>query len=183
MVQLRRLVERVQATCGALLGFRKVRTLQRYRNASLSPRLICPFDRLVLLEKYSPFGVTTGGHLTVALGGLALLLLAAGLWRRKRTSWLLTLAILIISIPAHLIKGLDYEEAILASLLAGWLLTLRAHFHTRSDAPSVRQGLLAILIAFAFTFLYGIAGFYLLDHHFKVNFGFWAAARQTVNGT
>jgi len=137
-------------------------------------------DRLVLLEKYSPFGVTTGGHLTVALGGLALLLLAAGLWRRKRTSWLLTLAILIISIPAHLIKGLDYEEAILASLLAGWLFTLRAHFHTRSDAPSVRQGLLAVLIAFAFTFLYGIAGFYLLDHHFKVNFGFWAAARQTV---
>jgi phosphatidylglycerol lysyltransferase len=137
-------------------------------------------DRLALLEQYSPFGVSTGGHLTVALGGFALLLLATGLWRRKRTSWVLTLVILIVSIPAHLIKGLDYEEAILAALLAIWLFALRSHFHTRSDAPSVRQGLLAVPVAFTFTLMYGIAGFYLLDHHFKVNFGFWAAVRQTI---
>ena len=27
---------------------------------------------------------------------------------------------------------------------------------------------------------YGVAGFYLLDRHYSVNFGFWAAVRQTV---
>ena len=36
-------------------------------------------------------------------------------------AWLLTLLVLIISIFSHLIKGLDYEEAILAAALAGWL--------------------------------------------------------------
>ncbi len=32
-------------------------------------------DRLRLLEKFSPFSVSTGGHLTSALAGFALLLL------------------------------------------------------------------------------------------------------------
>ncbi len=74
-------------------------------------------NRLVVLEKYSPFTVRTGGHLTAALSGFALLLLAHGLARRKRTAWLLTMLVLAISVISHLIKGLDYEEALLASAL------------------------------------------------------------------
>ncbi len=137
-------------------------------------------DRLAALEQYSPFGVSTGGHLTIALAGFALLLLANGLWRRKRTAWLATIAILFISIPTHLIKGIDYEEAILAAVLAAWMLELRPHFHARSDVPSIRQGILAVLAALAFTLGYGISGFYLLDHHFRVRFGVWDAVRQTL---
>ncbi|HEX2996384.1 MAG TPA: hypothetical protein VHP14_16280, partial [Anaerolineales bacterium] len=137
-------------------------------------------DRLHLLEEYSPFQVIRGGHLASALAGFALLLLSVGLWRRKQTTWLLTLSILIISIPVHLLKGLDYEEAILAASLAGLLLYLRPRFHARSDPPSVKQGAQVLFAALAFTLVYGVVGFYLLDHHFKVNFGFWAAVRQTV---
>jgi phosphatidylglycerol lysyltransferase len=88
--------------------------------------------------------------------------------------------ILIISIPVHLLKGLDYEEASFAILLAGLLIYLRPHFHARSDPPSVRQGLLTLLAALAFTLIYGVSGFYLLDRHFKVSFGFWSALRQTI---
>ncbi|HET6845253.1 MAG TPA: flippase-like domain-containing protein [Anaerolineales bacterium] len=137
-------------------------------------------DRLQLLMRYSPFGIHTGGHLTTAMAGFALLLLADGLWRRKQTAWVLTVAVLAITIPAHLVKGLDYEEAILAAALLSWLIPLRAHFHARSDPPSIRQGLRAVLAAFTITLLYGVAGFYVLDRHFSVNFGLAAAARQTV---
>src|SRR5689334_5483998 len=62
-------------------------------------------DRLRLLERYSPFTVSTGGHLTSALAGFALLLLSVSIWRRKQLGWMLTLAILTISIPVHLLKG------------------------------------------------------------------------------
>jgi phosphatidylglycerol lysyltransferase len=137
-------------------------------------------DRLRLLLAYSPFGIHTGGHLTAAVAGFALLLLADGLRRRKRTAWLLTVAVLVITIPIHLIKGLDYEEAILAALLLAWLIPLRPHFHARSDPPSIRQGLGAAAAAFIFTLVYGITGFYLLDRHFSVNFGLRQAARQTI---
>jgi phosphatidylglycerol lysyltransferase len=140
-------------------------------------------DRLRLLRllgEYSPFSIRAGGHLVSALAGFALLLLSVSLWRRKQLGWLLTLLILIISVPVHLLKGLDYEEATLAVLLAGLLVYLRPHFHARSDPPSVRQGLLTLLAALAFTLIYGVIGFYLLDRHFKVSFGFWSALRQTI---
>ncbi len=137
-------------------------------------------DRLRLLEEYSPFSVTTGGHLTSALAGFALLLLSVSLWRKKLLGWWLTLAILILSIPTHLFKGLDYEEATLAALLSALLVYLRPHFHARSDPPSVRAGLWVILASLGFTLAYGVIGFYLLDRHYSVNFGFWAALRQTV---
>ena len=136
--------------------------------------------RLRLLEQYSPFSVSTGGHLTSALAGFALLLLSVSLWRRKQIGWILTLTILLISIPTHLLKGLDYEEATLAALLAGILIYLRSHFHARSDAPSIKQGLQILFAALAFTLVYGVAGFYFLDRHFKMRFGFWYALRQTI---
>ena len=136
--------------------------------------------RLRLLEQYSPFTVTRGGHLTSALAGFALFLLSVSLWRRKQMGWLLTLIILILSIFVHLFKGLDYEEATLAALLAVLLIYLRPYFHARSDPPSIQQGVQVLIAAFAFTLAYGVIGFYLLDRHFKVNFGFWDALRQTV---
>ena len=140
-------------------------------------------DRLRLLRllgEYSPFSIRAGGHLVSALAGFALLLLSVSLWRRKQLGWLLTLLILIISVPVHLLKGFDYEEATLAALLAGLLIYLRPNFHARSDPPSVRQGLLILLAALAFTVIYGVIGFYFLDRHFKVSFGFWSALRQTI---
>jgi len=136
--------------------------------------------RLRLLEQYSPFSVSTGGHLTSALAGFALLLLSVSLWRRKRMGWILTLAVLLVSIPTHLLKGLDYEEATLAALLAGLLIYLRPYFHARSDTPSVQQGLRTLFAALLFTLAYGVAGFYLLDRHFRFAFGLEAALRQTV---
>jgi len=136
--------------------------------------------RLRLLEQYSPFRVSVGGHLTSALAGFALILLSVSLWRRKQLGWLLTLTILLISIPIHLLKGLDYEEATLAALLAGLLIYLRPHFHARSDVPSVRQGLQILVASLVFTLAYSVLGFYMLDQHFKIRFGLWTAIRQTI---
>lgn len=137
-------------------------------------------NRMRVLEEYSPLRVTEGGHLTSALSGFALLLLSVSLWRQKRVAWMLTLLLLVISVVAHLVKGLDFEEAALAASLAGLLLYLRDHFHARSDVPSVKQGLLVLLAAFGFTLAYGVIGFYVLDRHFRVTFGAWTALRQTI---
>lgn len=138
------------------------------------------FERMRLLAQFSPLEVRHGGHLTAALAGFALLVLARGLWRRKRAAWALTIVVLVLSIVGHMLKGLDYEEAILAAALALWLWSLRSHFHALSDAPSMRQGVGALAAASLFTMAYGVAGFYLLDRHFSVNFSLAAAIRQTV---
>ncbi len=137
-------------------------------------------DRLVVLEQFSPLEVRRSSHLTAALAGFALLVLAGSLWRRKRVAWWITLGVLVISSVSHLLKGLDYEEATLAAGLALWLAFLRPNFHARSDPPSIRQGLVMVAVSLGFTLAYGALGFYLLDKHYGVHFGFWPALRQTV---
>jgi uncharacterized protein (TIRG00374 family) len=136
--------------------------------------------RLAVVTQYSPLLVVRGGHLTAAVAGFALLLLAVGLWRHKQTAWLLTLIVLAISVISHLLKGLDYEEALLAAGLAIWLVSLRSHFHALSDTPSIKRGVRLLVVALVFTLAYGTIGFYLLDRHFSVNFSFSAALRQTI---
>lgn len=137
-------------------------------------------DRMRILWDVLPFEVRRGSHLTAALAGFALGLLSLGLARRKSVAWALALAALLTSAIAHGLKGLDYEEATCALLLAAWLWASRPHFHARSDAPSVRRGLQVLAAAFAFTLFYGALGFYLLDAHFKVRFSVGAALAQTV---
>ena len=145
--------------------------------SAVTPSLM---NRLRFLEQYMPLEVQRGGHLVAALAGFALLVLAFGLARRKRLAWILTLVVLALSIVSHMLKGLDYEESLLAVGLIVLLLMMSDRFHARSDPPSVRQGLWVLLASLLFTLAYGVAGFYLLDRHFSVNFGLWAATRQTV---
>ena len=135
-------------------------------------------SRMALLESFSPFGVRAG-HLAAVLAGIALIMLSRGLWHHKRAAYLLTIALLAASAASHLVKGLDYEEAIVAMAVMVWLLTEGATFYAKPDAPSIRQGVRALLAACAITLAYGTIGFWLLDRHFSVNFGLWAAVRQT----
>ncbi len=137
-------------------------------------------NRMVIIKDIFPMEVLHGSRLAAALAGFALLLLASSLWRRKHTAWLLTNLILAGSIVVNLVKGLDYEEALLSAALIVLLLILRPNYHADSDRPSVRQGLIVLAWAFGFTLAYGTIGLDLLDRHFKISFGLWAALQQTV---
>jgi phosphatidylglycerol lysyltransferase len=122
-------------------------------------------ERLAVLGKFSPLEVRSGSRLAATLAGFALLIVAQSLWRRKRAAWWMTLLLLAVSAIAHLLKGLDWEEATLAGALILWIALLRSRFTARSDRPSVRQGLHVLLWAIVFTTVYGTIGFILLDHH------------------
>jgi phosphatidylglycerol lysyltransferase len=137
-------------------------------------------NRLVIIQDVFPMEVLHGSRLAAALAGFALFLLASSLWRRKRTAWILTILILVVSIATNLIKGLDYEEASLDAGLIVLLLILRPNYHADSDKPSVRQGLVVLAWAFGFTLAYGTIGLDLLDRHFKIHFGLWGALQQTL---
>lgn len=145
--------------------------------SAITPALQWRFN---VVEKYLPLEVLHGGRITAALAGFALLVLANNLARRKRVAWVLTLIVLALSIVSHLLKGLDYEEATLAAVLMIVLIVMRARFHARSDAPSLRQGLRVLVGAAFFTLIYGALGFWLLDNHYSVNFSFINALRQTA---
>jgi len=132
------------------------------------------------LIRFLPLEVRHGSHLAATIAGFALILLAAQLLRRKHVAWLLTILALGISFFSHLMKGLDYEEASLSLLLIIWLVLIRHSFHARSDTPSIQHAIKVFGFALAFTLFYGVLGFFLLDHHFSINFGFFPAVEQTI---
>ncbi|MGC8878479.1 MAG: flippase-like domain-containing protein [Anaerolineae bacterium] len=137
-------------------------------------------ERLLLVAQFSPLGVTYAGHLLVALAGFALLLLAWGLWHRKRLAWFLTLVTLDASVVCHLLKGLDYEEAIAAGALAAWLFFLYPHFHAKLQLPTFKQGLVTLVVAILYTVAYGTLGYFYLDADFNADLGLDGALWQTL---
>lgn len=137
-------------------------------------------DRLALLNAFVPLEVQYGGFLTSTISGFVLLILSSNLWRRKRMAWLLTLIVLAISAISHVVKGLDYEEALVALALIGWLIWLRPQFVAQSDPPSIRRSLRILIAAVVFTLAYGTLGFLLLDRYVGVSFRVSDALAQTA---
>ena len=87
--------------------------------SSASPAL---HARLSLLELYVPLPLVEAGQLAAALAGLLLLVLARGLARGYRSAFKLTLALLLLAGFSSLLKGLDWEEAVVLGTigLAAW---------------------------------------------------------------
>lgn len=136
-------------------------------------------DDLAKVIEYSPLEVQRGGQLTGAVSGLALILLATALWRRKRAAWIMTLIVLAFSVATHLWQG-DWVVAGLGAALGLWLFSLRPHFHARSDRPSVRQAIQLFVAGCLFIFAYGVLGYYFLSALFDQPFALTAAVRQTL---
>lgn len=136
--------------------------------------------RTELIEQFVPFDIRASGHFFAAITGFILLTLAANLLRRKRVAWLLTVGLLIVTIISHLIKGLDYEESLLAGVLLAQLILMRNVFTAQSDRPSITQGIRVLIGALLFTLAYGTVGFFLLDRQYTVNFDLPEALLQTL---
>lgn len=137
-------------------------------------------NRVQLLKPLFPFEYRANAHIFAALTGFFLLILAVNLLRRKRTAWWVTIALLIISILSHLIKGLDVEESLLSAVLLGQLILMRDVFTAQSDRPSIAQGVRILFAALVFTLVYGTIGFYLLDRNYSVDFNLRQALLQTL---
>lgn len=106
-------------------------------------------DRLRILGWLVPLPIVEASHFLGSLAGVALLFLARGLSRRLHGAWLLSSVLLASAILLSLLKGLDYEEALLLSLLLLALAPSRKFFYRRStllDRPYSPDWIAAILL-------------------------------------
>jgi phosphatidylglycerol lysyltransferase len=79
--------------------------------------------RMRVLEKIIPLPVLETSHLASAIVGLLLLLIARGLAKGYRYAFRTTLGLLLTGAAFNILKGLDYEEAIVLLLTAVLLWT------------------------------------------------------------
>jgi phosphatidylglycerol lysyltransferase len=94
-----------------------------------------------------PLEVLVVSHLIGSAVGVALLILARGLYRRLDGAWWLTLILLIAGIIASLLKGFDYEEASLLAIILAVLLISHERFYRRAPLLDLRYSR-AWIIAF-----------------------------------
>ena len=99
---LRRRTRRIAATAIASAGV-----------INLASAVTLPLaSRLGALRRFAPIAVPEAAAVLVALAGVGLLFLARGVRRGQRHAWSLALALLLVSVGGHVVKGLDIEEAI-----------------------------------------------------------------------
>jgi len=88
--------------------------------------------RLEWLGAWLPLGVIEFSHFQGSVVGALLLLLSQGLSRRLDAAFYLTSIALAAGIVASLLKGLDYEEAVLLALVLIALIRARPAFRRRA---------------------------------------------------
>ena len=90
-------------------------------------------NRLDWLRHFVPLPILELSHLLGSAVGVGLLVLANGLYRRLDAAWWLTMWLLCAGVLLSLLKGFDFEEAIVLGAVAVLLVSARARFRRRAS--------------------------------------------------
>jgi lysyl-tRNA synthetase, class II len=123
---------------------------------AIRPRLT---DRYDLFQAMLPPDAAAVTRSITFAAGVGLLVLSAGLARRKHRAWLLATALVIFAAAAHLLRGgFDVEQAAASLALFAALIVLRGRFDVSGDPNSLRPllgGVAASTVAWATVALVG----------------------------
>lgn len=96
--------------------------------SALTPSLA---DRIDTLSEFIPLPFVEMSHLGASFVAVALLIVARGLAKRLRRAWLAAMALFVSGAIFSLAKGLDWEEALVLSLMTLTLFVFRDSFYRR----------------------------------------------------
>jgi lysylphosphatidylglycerol synthetase-like protein (DUF2156 family) len=98
-------------------------------------------ERLEVLSADYPLALHDAATAFTAVMGIALLQLARGVRRGQRWAWAAALALLMLSAAAHLLKGPDIPEALIALAAVVFLIGGRRAFRAPTHGDSLLRGL------------------------------------------
>jgi phosphatidylglycerol lysyltransferase len=119
--------------------------------------------RMQIVRRTLPLPMVELSHFLGSIIGALLLILARALQQRIDAAWGLTTVLLGVGAVVSLFKGLDYEEALILSVLALILLACRKHFYRRGAlfsaslttgwiaAVMISMGLMVWLVFFSYS--------------------------------
>lgn len=118
--------------------------------------------RMELLRDLLPLNCVRGTQTLTVLAGFFLILLAAGLRKRRHRAFQVTVTVLLLSAILNLAKGLDFEEASIATSLALFLVAIRSAFDVPSRMPIPSRVLNRLATCALLYYGYVFAGFLIL---------------------
>lgn len=123
--------------------------------------------RLEWMIDILPLPVIEISHFLGSMAGAGLLFLAWGVQRRLDAAYLLTLALLGFGIIASILKGFDYEEALILTAMLMAFLPCRRHFYRQSSLISDRfttGWIIAIAVAIVGSVWIGLFAYKHVDY-------------------
>src|SRR5436190_4414292 len=119
-------------------------------------------------------------HALALSAGVALLVLAVYLGRRRRRAMQLAVVVLLVAGALNLIKGLDVEEATIDWALAVFLLWGRGAFCVRHDLP-LRHTLRAAPLLGSLAFVAAMTAVYAASGSVTPRFDFATGVRESLD--
>jgi len=130
-------------------------------------------DRIAILDKLLPQIAISVSNYSVFVVGVLLIILAIYLLQGVKRARRITLFLLAISVIGHLVKGIDYEEAII-SFTAFFSLMITHRFYNVKSLPLFRTSWWKIwVVSFTSLIIYTIiATFFLEKSHMGFDYNF-----------
>jgi len=121
-------------------------------------------NRRELIEVFIPLPFVEASHFLSSIAGTVMIIVASGLLRQVRAAWWIAIFMAAGGTVFSLLKGFDWEEAIVLMIFLGALLPFKAKFHRHAGIWTRRfslewWGLLVSIIGLAIWF-----GFYSYRH-------------------
>jgi lysyl-tRNA synthetase, class II len=111
--------------------------------------------RLHDLTTVIPLGVAQSASAVTLVAGILLVLLGQGLRRRKRRAWRGALALFVVTMALHVVKGLDIEEASVTLVLTVLLVVLSDQFYAAGDPRTRRRAPVTFVAMVVASFVLG----------------------------
>lgn len=136
--------------------------------------------RLRLLQEFLPLFLIHGSRNLVVLVGFLLILIARGILHQKKTAWWVTFILILTSSGLHIIKGLDFEEAVVSVIIVALMLAFYPRFRARSDIPTVINAFRILGMVILVNIAYGVTGLYLLHRQLRYQGQWFSYLKQTL---
>ncbi len=134
-------------------------------------------SRIHLVETFFSTDLAQISNYTVLIFGIILIVLSIYLFKGAKNAWRAALILSFASVIGHLIKAIDFEEALIALVAFISLLVNRKSYFVRHDISFQRRNFSNVLIALAAMYIYTAVGFYFLHKH---NFGIDFSWKQSL---
>ncbi|WP_439542897.1 bifunctional lysylphosphatidylglycerol flippase/synthetase MprF [Hyphomicrobium sp.] len=102
----------------------------------VSGALPAEHDRIAILRHTVPLPFVEASHFIASVIGTLLIIIAYGLARRLEAAWQAAVALLVLGAAFSLLKGIDYEEAIVCCTIAALLIAGRRWFYRKGGVLS-----------------------------------------------
>ncbi|MFC0220525.1 bifunctional lysylphosphatidylglycerol flippase/synthetase MprF [Pseudochelatococcus lubricantis] len=132
-----------------------------------SGALPADYSRIRALRHLVPLPFAEVSHLVGSAAGVVLLVLSRGLLRRLESAWTVTIVVMGAGMVVSLMKGFDWEEALILGSVVGLLLLFRSSFYRKAgllSEPLEPFWLIAVALVIGFTIWLGFTAFEDLDY-------------------